>query len=135
MSIVCALPLLLSAEHAVAQTPPSPHDSATASQSSAAAPDNTKSNKEDPSNRATTADMQKNGASDLDLTKRIRSSVMADKELSTYGHNVKIVAVNGTVTLNGVVRSADEKSQIGAKAAAIAGKDHVVNDLKVQPQN
>jgi osmotically-inducible protein OsmY len=37
--------------------------------------------------------------------------------------------------LNGVVRSADEKSQIGAKAAAIAGKDHVVNDLKVQPQN
>jgi hyperosmotically inducible protein len=129
LSIVCALPVLLNAEHAVAQTSASPHDSAPA-----AAPDNTKSNKEDSSNRAATADMQKNDASDLDLTKRIRSSVMADKALSTYGHNVKIVAVNGTVTLNGVVRSADEKSQLGAKASAIAGKEHVVNELKVQPQ-
>jgi hyperosmotically inducible periplasmic protein len=134
MSIVCALPVLLSAEHAVAQTSASPHDSAPAPSPSSAAPDNTKSNKEDSSNRAATADMQKNDASDLDLTKRIRSSVIADKDLSTYGHNVKIVAVNGTVTLNGVVRSADEKSQLGAKAAAIAGKEHVVNDLKVQPQ-
>jgi hyperosmotically inducible protein len=134
MSIVCALPVLLNAEHAVAQTSASPHDSAPASSPSSAAPDNTKSNKEDSSNRAATADMQKNDASDLDLTKRIRSSVMADKDLSTYGHNVKIVAVNGTVTLNGVVRSAGEKSQLGAKAAAIAGKEHVVNELKVQPQ-
>jgi hypothetical protein len=30
---------------------------------------------------------------------------MADKSLSTYGHNVKIVAVKGQVTLNGAVRS------------------------------
>jgi len=133
VSIACALPVLLAAEHAVAQTSASPNNSATASYATAK-PDNTKSNKEDSSNRATTADMQKNDASDLDLTKRIRSSVIADKDLSTYGHNVKIVAVNGTVTLNGVVRSADEKSQIGAKAAAIAGQEHVVNDLKVQPQ-
>jgi osmotically-inducible protein OsmY len=134
MSIVCALPVLLNAEHAVAQTSASPPDPAAASSPSSAAPDNTKSNKEDSSNRAATADMQKNDARDLDLTKRIRSSVMADKDLSTYGHNVKIVAVNGTVTLNGVVRSAGEKSQLGAKASAIAGKEHVVNELKVQPQ-
>ena len=67
------------------------------------------------------------------MTRRIRSSVTADKSLSTYGHNVKIVTANGTVTLNGVVRSDDEKAEIGAKAAAIAGKDHVVNDLKVAP--
>src|ERR1700736_5677657 len=133
ISIVCALPVLLAAEYAVAQSSASPHNPATAS-SPATAPDNTKSNKEDSSNRATTADMQKNDAGDLDLTKRIGSSVIADKDLSTYGHNVKIVAVHGTVTLNGVVRSAEEKSQIGAKAAAIAGKEHVVNDLKVQPQ-
>jgi osmotically-inducible protein OsmY len=134
VSIVCAMPVLLAAEHAIAQTSASPQTSATTSSSQTAAPDNTRRNKEDPSNRATTADMQKNDASDLDLTKRIRTSVMADKDLSTYGHNVKIVAVNGTVTLNGVVRSAGEKSQIGAKAAAIAGQEHVVNDLKVQPE-
>ena len=69
----------------------------------------------------------------MDLTRRIRSSVTADKNLSTYGHNVKIVTTNGTVTLNGVVRSNDEKSEIGAKAAAVVGKGNVINDLKVTP--
>src|SRR5437763_150777 len=126
IAIVCALPVLLTTGHAFAQS--------ASSSPASSAPDNTGRNKEDASNRATTADMQKNDAADLELVKRIRSSVIADKNLSTYGHNVKIVAANGTVTLNGVVRSADEKSQVGAKAAAIAGQEHVVNDLKVQPQ-
>ena len=124
IAIACALPVLLTTTgHALAQ-----------SASSSPASDNTRTNKDDASNRAKTADMQKNDAADLELVKRIRSSVVADKNLSTYGHNVKIVAANGTVTLNGVVRSADEKSQVGAKATAIAGQEHVVNDLKVQPQ-
>jgi osmotically-inducible protein OsmY len=134
IAMVGALPVLLVAAHAMAQTSTSDHNPATTTPtSSVVVPDNTKANKEDSSNRAKTADMQKNDASDIDLTKRIRRSVLDDKDLSTYGHNVKIVAVNGTVTLNGVVRSADEKLQIGAKAASIAGKEHVVNDLKVQP--
>ena len=60
---------------------------------------------------------------------------MADKALSTYAHNVKIVAVSGTVTLNGVVRSEQEKSTLEMKAAAVAGKDHVINDLKVAPSS
>jgi hypothetical protein len=41
-----------------------------------------------------------NHSSDVDLTKRIRQSVVADKSLSTYAHNVKIVTLNGSVTLN-----------------------------------
>jgi hyperosmotically inducible protein len=98
-----------------------------------AAPDNSKSNKVDPSNRSATADKSKNDATDLDLAKRVRQNVMADKGLSTYGHNVKIVAVNGTVTLNGPVRSADEKAQITKTAAAVAGADHVVDAMKVAP--
>ena len=93
-------------------------------------PDNTKSNR-DPSNRADVADRQKDDASDLELTKRVRRSVMADKQLSTYAHNVKIVSRNGTVTLNGVVRSPQEKAEIVAKSAAIAGEDHVVDELKI----
>lgn len=72
-------------------------------------------------------------AKDMDLTKRIRESVMADKALSTYAHNVKIVVVNGTVTLNGVVRSAAERNAVAMKAEAVAGKEHVVNDVKVAP--
>jgi hyperosmotically inducible protein len=94
--------------------------------------DNTANNKADPSN-AVTADAQKNDSTDEGLTQRIRQSVMADKTLSTYAHNVKIVAVGGTVTLNGVVRSDEEKRRVAAMAEKVAGKTHVVNDLKVAP--
>ena len=97
--------------------------------------DNTKNNQTDSSNTAATADTQSNASSDLNLTARIRKSVIADKSLSTYAHNVKIVAVNGNVTLNGVVRSDQEKNAVEMKAVAIAGKGNVVNDLKVAPAN
>jgi hyperosmotically inducible protein len=114
---------MLAAPHVIAQTGP------------AVAPDNAKSNKVDASNATATADAQTNRATDLDLTKRIRQSVMADKSLSTYAHNVKIVTINGSVTLNGVVRSQDEKGAIETKAVDIAGKGKVTNDLKIAPSD
>ena len=103
-----------------------------AQSSPAVAPDNAKSNKAYNSN-VTTADSQPNNATDLDLTKRIRQSVINDKSLSTYAHNVKIVTVNGSVTLQGVVRSEDEKGAVEKKATDIAGQSKVTNDLKVAP--
>ena len=57
-------------------------------------------------------------ATDRDLAKRIRSAIMDDKSLSTYAHDVKIVAQDGKVTLKGPVRSDEEKSAIEAKATA-----------------
>ncbi|MEO7209254.1 MAG: BON domain-containing protein [Steroidobacteraceae bacterium] len=102
-----------------------------AQSTSASAPDNAKSNKVDTSNATATADSQTNNATDLGLTKRIRQSLMRDKSLSTYAHNIKIVTVGGKVTLNGVVRSEDEKDAIEMKAANIAGKSKVTNDLKI----
>jgi hyperosmotically inducible periplasmic protein len=132
-SLLMVMPALLTGGVVTAQT--ASHDSASSMTPSAAvAPDNTKSNKSDPSNRGMTADKQTNASADIDLTKRIRQSVMADSSLSTYAHNVKIVAVAGRVTLNGVVSSADEKMQIGKKATAIAGEGHVVDELKVAPK-
>jgi len=132
ISLFVAIPvLLLGGQLAVAQTSPTDAGSAMQSANKTAAPDNTKSNREDPSNMNQTADRQPNNTTDMDVTRRIRSSVIADKNLSTYGHNVKIVTANGTVTLNGVVRSDDEKTEIGSKAASVVGKDHVVNELKV----
>jgi hyperosmotically inducible periplasmic protein len=97
--------------------------------------DNTKSNQTDASNREVTADSQKENDTDRGLVRRIRRSLMADKDLSTYAHNVKVISINGQVTLNGVVRSDDEKSKIAALAAEVAGKQHVVNDLKVAAPN
>ena len=123
---VLAIPTILAGTAALAQS-----TAATSTRNNVVAPDNTKSNKVDASDRTATSDNQSNDATDINLAKRIRQSVMADKNLSTYGHNVKIVAVNGTVTLNGVVRNSDEKAQIGKKALAIAGAGHVVDELKL----
>jgi len=95
-------------------------------------PDNTKVNKQDRGATATTADQQKNNLSDRELTQKIRKAVVADKSLSTYAHNVKIIAQNGSVTLKGPVRSDDEKKTIVAKAAEIAGPDKVTDDLTVK---
>jgi hyperosmotically inducible periplasmic protein len=110
-----------------AQTPP---PSEPANTSETASPDNTRANRE-PSNRDRSADKQSNARSDIDLTARIRRSVMDDKSLSTNGHNVKIVAQNGTVTLSGVVPSDAEKMEIERKAASVAGKDRVTNNIRV----
>jgi len=105
----------LTVDLAVAQSPE-------ASSGGVAAPDNTKSNKLD-SNRSPSADDQKNTASDLKITQQIRQSVMSDKTLSSYAHNAKIVAVNGTVTLNGVVQTEAERNSIAQKAEQVVGSD------------
>ena len=97
------------------------------------APDNTKVNKADRAKGAVTADQQKENAADRDLTKKIRQSVVGDKSLSTYAHNVKIVAQDGQVTLKGPVRSEAEKTSIAAKATEIAGAGKVTNEITVAP--
>jgi hyperosmotically inducible protein len=93
------------------------------------APDNSAQNKA----HNTTADQQSESTSDRMLTKKIRQSLMADKSLSTYGHNVKIITQNGSVTLKGPVHSEEEKQTIGSKAAEVAGgMDKVSNRLSVK---
>jgi hyperosmotically inducible periplasmic protein len=95
--------------------------------------DNTKVNKRDRNSGEVTADQQKVNATDRDLTKKIRQSVMADKSLSTYAHNIKIISQNGVVTLKGPVKSDDEKKAIVAKAVAITGSaDKVTDQISVK---
>jgi osmotically-inducible protein OsmY len=57
--------------------------------------------------------------------------VVADDSLSTTAHNVKIITVNGVVTLRGPVNSAKEKANIDAKAQHIAGATKVENHLEI----
>src|ERR1700681_1849142 len=97
------------------------------------APDNSKANKRDRDKSSPTADRQKMSTTDRDLAKRIRSAIMDDKSLSTYAHNIKIVAQDGKVTLKGPVRSEEEKSAIEAKAIEVAGAANVINQLEVAP--
>jgi osmotically-inducible protein OsmY len=91
-------------------------------------PDNTKVNQRDRNADQPTADQQKNDHSDRMLTKNIRKSIMADKSLSTYAHNVKIISQKGAVTLKGPVKSDDEKRAVIAKAVEVVGSQDKVTD-------
>jgi len=97
--------------------------------------DNTKVNKDDRAKGAVTADQQKENASDRALVKKIRQSLVSDKSLSMYAHNVKVVAQGGQVTLKGPVRSEDEKKLVETKATKIAGAGRVTNEITVAPDD
>jgi len=57
--------------------------------------------------------------------------VTADDSISINGKNVKIITVDGTVTLRGPVKSEQEKTNIAAKAQQIAGVKQVDNQLEI----
>ena len=98
----------------------------------APAPDNTKVNERDRAKNQPTADQAKQNVSDRELMQQIRKAIMADKTLSTYGKNVKVIAQNGKVTLKGPVHTEDERKNIEAKAVQIAGANNVTNQLDVK---
>jgi osmotically-inducible protein OsmY len=99
-------------------------------------PDNTKVNKRDRDRSEPTADQQKGNASDRDMTKKIRQSSVADKSLSTYAHNVKVISQNGVVTLKGPVRSEEEKKAIESKAMEVVGSGgRINNEMSVKPDS
>jgi hyperosmotically inducible periplasmic protein len=98
------------------------------------APDNSKVNARNRKPSQVTADQQKNNTSDLEITRAIRKALMADKSLSTYAHNVKIVTRDGKVTLKGPVRSEHEKQIVEAKAAEVAGATNITNQVSVAPK-
>lgn len=102
-----------------------------ASAAAQTAPDNTKVNKRDRAEGAVTADQQKETATDREIAKKIRAAIVKDDTLSTYAHNVKVIVIDGKVTLKGPVRSESEKTAVAAIATDIAGADQVTNNLSV----
>lgn len=74
---------------------------------------------------------QTTSAMDADLAERVRRSVVADRNLSSYAAKINIVSNDGTVLLSGLVQNDGEKAQIASKAAIVAGQRHIVNDLRV----
>ena len=97
-------------------------------------PDNTRVNERDRSKTQPTADQAKDNKSDRQIMQDIRKSVMDDKALSTYAHNVKIISQHGKVTLKGVVRSGDERRTVKTKAEEVAGAGNVMDNLSVKPK-
>ena len=97
------------------------------------APDNSKTNERDRDKAAATADKQKMNPEDREMTKKIRAAIVADKSLSTYAHNIKIITQDGKVTLKGPVRSDEEKTAVMTKATGIAGDGNVTDQMEVAP--
>ena len=96
-----------------------------------AKPANTAINKQEQKTSEPTADQGKNNKSDLQVAREIRRSVIKDKSLSVYGHNVKIIAQGGKVTLKGPVHSEEEKTTIATYAKNVVGEGNVTNDITV----
>lgn len=96
--------------------------------SHAQSPDNSGQNKD----QSTTADNQSNAKTDRETTAEIRKAVIADKNLSIYAHNVKIITRQGHVTLKGPVKSDEEKQEVLSDAASVVSKDNIDNELTVK---
>ena len=92
------------------------------------APDNSKNNKD----HAQTADNQSNSKTDRQISANIRKAILADKDLSTYAHNIKIITLNGAVTLKGPVKSEEEKQKIASDTASVVSADQITNALTVK---
>jgi hyperosmotically inducible periplasmic protein len=117
--LLCGAPILAKAQDQNTQNQSAPQ----------AAPDNSARNKD----HSTTADQQPVNKSDSEITRDIRRSIVSDKSLSTYAHNVKIITQNGAVTLKGPVHSDEEKQTVASKAAeVVGGPDKVTNELTVK---
>lgn len=92
------------------------------------APDNSHQNKA----QSQTADDQTNAKTDRLTAASVRKAIVADKKLSTYAHNVKIITRDGHVTLKGPVKSEEEKQQVLTDAASAVSAENISNELTVK---
>jgi len=127
-TFLLALPLGLRAEETQPDRPPVN----TSAENNA---DNSARNVRERSQSEKTPVTQNENKADLEMTRQIRRSVVEDKSLSTYAHNVKIITQDGMVDLKGPVRSQEEKKAVEAKAAAVAGEGKVKSQLEVAPKD
>ena len=95
--------------------------------------DNTGINKRDQSEKELTADQQSETEKDRNITQKIRRAITKDKSLSIQAHNVKIITVDGIVTLKGPVKSDGEKKAVEEKAAQVVGNDKIKSEIGITP--
>lgn len=93
--------------------------------------DNTEVNERDRQAAAVTPMDQGMSETDMNVTQRIRQEVVAADSLSLTAKNVKIVTLDGIVTLRGPVNTAEERSIIAAIAQRADGVRRVDNQLEV----
>jgi hyperosmotically inducible protein len=98
-------------------------------------PDNTGRNVRDRSTNALTSGDQGGSESDREMTRQIRRAINSNDQLSTTAKNIKIITVNGQVTLRGPVNSEQEQKTIATIAQGITGVTSLNNQLEVKTTN
>jgi len=91
--------------------------------------DNTAQNVRERDSSSLTPLNQGSSKADIDTTREIRRQIMDDHSLSVDAHNVKIITVNGRVTLRGPVANDQEKQMISDIATKVAS-GNVDNQLQ-----
>ncbi len=97
--------------------------------------DNTAWNARDRNSQMVTAEDQSESEADRMITQKIRQAIVEDDSLSTNAKNIKIITINGMVTLRGPVNNDREKSEINRKAKSISGIKNIDNQLEVIREN
>jgi hyperosmotically inducible periplasmic protein len=113
-------------------TPLPDNAAAMPAQNNASAPDNSRVNARDKSGKTLTPMDQGPSDGDRKITQQIRQAVVKDGSLSFTAKNVKIITINGKVTLRGPVKTDAERASIEAAAKNIAGVAQVDNQLEVK---
>jgi osmotically-inducible protein OsmY len=94
--------------------------------------DNTEKNVRDRDDKTLTPMDQGGSEGDRQLTAAVRKAIVDDDSLSTNAQNVKVITIDGVVTLRGPVKSAAEKAAVASKAERTAGVKRVDNQLEVE---
>jgi len=94
--------------------------------------DNTRRNVRDRDDRQLTPLDQGGSDTDIDLTRRIRREIQNQQDLSVNARNIKVITVNGRVTLRGPVDTSAEKQTLEEIARRIAPAANVDSQLEIK---
>ena len=95
--------------------------------------DNTARNKRDSGAGTLTPADQSNSPGDLQLSQKIRKALVSGPtDYSVAAKNIKVITINGKVTLRGPVQSEAEKTAIASLARSLAGDGNVNDELEVK---
>jgi hyperosmotically inducible periplasmic protein len=108
---------------------------ATNTASAAKEPDNTAQNVRDRSTNSVTAQDQSNRPEDREITRQLRRAIVKNGHLSFEARNIKIITINGRVTVRGPVKNEQERQTIENFARNIAGVTKVDDQLDVTQGN
>ncbi|MDX2052852.1 MAG: BON domain-containing protein [Polyangiaceae bacterium] len=93
--------------------------------------ENTGINERDRNSLTLTPGDQGGSEADRTITQMIRQAVIKEDSLSMTSKNIKIITVNGVVTLRGPVSGAEQKSTIASIAQRTNGVQRIDNQLEI----